>query len=66
MVIYMRTEKEIVNMLVRVAECFDCEEYMCPFLYTCSWHIEDSCRDNWTKWIRKGEVNNEEKQRRIE
>ena len=55
----MRTEKEIVDMLVRVAECFDSKECMCPFLYTCSGHTEDSCRDNWRKWIREGDRNNE-------
>lgn len=55
----MRTEKEIVDMLVRVADCFSSKEYKCPFIYTCLGHTDDSCRDNWTKWLRKGEVNNE-------
>ena len=49
----MRTEKEIIDMFVRVADCFISEEYKCPFIYTCIGQTDDSCRDNWTKWLKE-------------
>lgn len=51
----MRTEKEIVDMLVQIADCYPNEEDRCPFFDTCE-GTEDICRKQWEIWL-KGEVN---------
>lgn len=57
----MRTEKEIIDMFVRVADCFSNEEYKCPFIYTCVGHTDDSC-----KMAKKGEIVHMDKNRVLE
>lgn len=48
----MRIEKEIVDMLVQVADCAGNEDEPCPFFDTCDC-TEDACREEWTKWLLK-------------
>ena len=48
----MRTEKEIIDMLVQLAYCNGNEEDSCPFFDKC-YFTEDTCREEWTKWLLK-------------
>lgn len=48
----MKTEKEIVDMLVQVADCAGNEENPCPFFDECDCN-EAACRKQWENWLRK-------------
>lgn len=45
----MKNEKEIIDMLVQVAECCG-SETTCPFFYICGC-TEESCRKQWEEWL---------------
>lgn len=55
----IRTNKEIVDMLVDVADCCGSETY-CPFISKCDC-TDTSCREIWEKWL-NGTLNVENKE----
>lgn len=55
----VRTNKEIVDMLVDVADCCGSETY-CPFINKCDC-TETTCREIWEKWL-NGTLNVENKE----
>ena len=52
----MRTEKELVDMFVRVADCYAIDDEPCAFIETCSC-TDDACREQWDLWLHRRRSN---------
>lgn len=51
-VIIVKTEKEIVDMLVQLTDCGANEEKPCPFFDECDCTYA-ACREQWEEWLRQ-------------